>query len=75
MQARALRDRVAATAVRRRAAELLGVDRLDGVVQLGLAVGGLFATQLAGGVAFLLGGVAVSIAGRVWDASPAGQED
>ena len=57
-----------------RAAELLGVDRLGGTIQLGLGVAGLFVTPLAALVGLLLASVGAGAASRVWDDSPAGQE-
>ncbi len=74
VQAQVLRDLLAGAGVRRRVAELLGVDRLGGTIQLGLGVGGLFVSPLAAPLALLLASLAVGAAGREWDASPAGQE-
>jgi hypothetical protein len=54
--------------------ELLGVDRLGGVIQLGLGVAGLFVSPLAALVGLLVGSVGVGAAGRAWDTTPAGQE-
>jgi tetratricopeptide (TPR) repeat protein len=73
LQAQRLRDLLLKAELRRRAAELLGMDRLGGAIQLGLGVGGLF-VPLAAAAAALLTGVAVGAAGRVWDDTPAGQE-
>jgi tetratricopeptide (TPR) repeat protein len=56
------------------AAELLGLDRLEGVTQLGLGVGGLFVSGLGAAVGFLVAGLAIGAAGKVWDDSPAGQD-
>ncbi len=75
VQAQVLRDlliRVGRS--RRAAAELLGVDRPSGVIQLGLGVGGLFVSGLAAAVSVLLATAAAGTAGRVWDDSPAGHE-
>ena len=58
----------------RRAAELAGVDRPAGAVQLGLGVGALFATPLAAAAAMVLGTVVVGAAGKVIDDSPAGPD-
>jgi hypothetical protein len=74
VQAAVLRDCLAASAARHRAAELLGLDRLGGITQLGLGVGGLFVSGLAGAAGFLIAGLAVGAAGKVWDDSPAGQD-
>jgi tetratricopeptide (TPR) repeat protein len=57
-----------------RVAELLGVDRLGGITQLGLNVASLFLSPLAALVGLLLAGVGVGAAGKVWDDSLAGQE-
>ncbi len=75
LQAQALRDCFTnAQVTKRQVAELLGVDRLGGAIQLGLGVAGLFVSQLGALVGLLLAGVGVGAAGRVWDNSPAGQE-
>jgi tetratricopeptide (TPR) repeat protein len=74
LQAAVLRDWLMQAGVRHRVAELLGLDRADGVVQAGLGVGGLFVSGPAGALAFLLAGVAVGAAGKMWDDSPAGQD-
>jgi hypothetical protein len=50
--------------VEHRAAELLGVDRLGGVIQLGLGVAGLFVSPKAALVGLLLAGVGVGAAGK-----------
>jgi Tetratricopeptide repeat len=73
VQAQELRDLFSEARVEHRVAELLGVDRPSGVVQLGLGVGGLFVSPLAAQVGLLLAGVGVGAVGR-WDDSPAGQE-
>src|SRR5580658_9214382 len=54
MQAAVLRECLAGAATRHKVAELLGVDRLGGVTQLGLGVGGLFVSGLAEAVSFLV---------------------
>ena len=74
VQATVLRDCLAGAAARHRVAELLGLDRVGGVAQLGLGVGGLFVSGLAGAVGFLLAGLVVGGAGKVWDDSPAGKD-
>jgi hypothetical protein len=74
LQALALRELFGEARAGHRVAELLGVDRLDGVIQLGLGVGGLFVSPLAALVGLLLANVGVGAAGKVWDDSPAGQE-
>ena len=55
-------------------AELLGVDRVGGAVQLGLGVAGLVPVPLLALVGYLLGGLVVGAVSRVWDDSPAGQD-
>jgi hypothetical protein len=67
MQAKLLGDLLSEATSRNRAAELIGVDRFSGKVQLGLGVGGLFASGLAAAVGFLLASVAVGAAGAAWD--------
>lgn len=57
-----------------RTAELFGWDTGAGKVQLGLGIGGLFASGLAAAVPLLLASLAVTAAGNAWDASPAGQQ-
>ena len=74
LQALELRELFDEARVEHRVAELLGVDRLGGVIQLGLGVAGLFVSPLAALVGLLLAGVGVGAAGKVWDNSPAGQE-
>lgn len=74
LQAMALRDLFREARVEHRVADLLGVDRLGGMVQLGLGVAGLFVSPLAALVGLLLAGVGAGAAGKVWDNSPAGQE-
>ena len=53
---------------------LVGLDRLGGVTQMSLGVGGLFVSGLAAQVGFLVAGVAVAAVGKAWDDSPAGQD-
>jgi len=74
VQAMALRSLFRSASVEHRAAELLGVDRLGGVIQLSLGVAGLFLSALAAQVGLLLAGIGVGVAGKAWDTSPAGQE-
>ena len=74
LQAAALRKCLAGAADPHQVAELLGMDRLGGSVQMGIGIGGLFVSGPAAGVAFLLAGVAVGAAGKAWDVSPAGQD-
>jgi hypothetical protein len=74
VQAAVLRDCLAEAAKRHRAVQLLGLDRLGGITQLGIGVGGLFVSGLAAAVGFLVAGVAVGAAGKAWDDSPAGQD-
>ena len=74
LQALELRKLFSDARVKHRVAELLGVDRLGGVTQLGLNIAGLFLSPLATLVGLLLAGVGVSAAGKVWDDSLTGQE-
>ena len=74
LQALELRKLFSEARVEHRVAELLGADRLDGVIQLGLGVAGLFVSPLAALVGLLVASVGVGAAGKVWDASLAGQE-
>ena len=73
LQAEVLRDLLTDAGARHRVAELLGLDRLAGGVQLGVGVGGLFVSDFAAALGFLVAGMAVGAAGKVWDDSPAGQ--
>ena len=73
-QAAALRDYLAEAATRHPVAELLGLDRLGGITQMGVGVGALFVSGLGAAVGFLVAGVAVAAAGKAWDDSPAGQD-
>jgi hypothetical protein len=57
-----------------RAAGLLGLDTVTGKVQLGLGIGGLFASGLAVAVPLLLTSLAATAAGNAWNASPSGQQ-
>lgn len=74
LQALELRKLFSDVRVEHRVAELLGVDRLGGVTQLGLGVAGLFVSPLAALVGLLLTGIGVGAAGKVWDDSLTGQE-
>ena len=74
LQAATLRDLFKDAHVQHRTAELLGVDRLGGTIQLGLGVAGLFMSPLATLVGLLVASIGVGAAGKVWDDSPAGQE-
>jgi hypothetical protein len=73
LQAAVLSGVLADAGARHRVVELLGLDRLAGGVQLGLGVGGLFVSGFAAALGFLLGGLAVGAAGKIWDDSPAGR--
>jgi tetratricopeptide (TPR) repeat protein len=73
-RARVLTEVLAGAGRHHRVAELAGVDRPAGAIQLGLGVGGLFATPLATAAAMVLGTVVVGAAGKVFDDSPAGQD-
>jgi hypothetical protein len=55
-QAAALRDRLAKAAMRHPVAELLGLDRLGGITQIGVGVGALFVSGLGTAVGFLVAG-------------------
>ena len=74
VQAAMLRECLTAAAARHRVAESLGLDRLGGIAQIGMGVGGLFVSGLGAAVGFLVTGLAVGAASKVWDDSPAGQE-
>lgn len=74
VQAKLLGDLLSQAASRNRAAELIGVDRFSGKVQLGLGVAGLFVSGLAAAIGFLLSSVAVGVASTAWNTSPTGQE-
>ena len=75
LQAQALRSRFVEAGLRqRRAASVLGADRPDWIIRLGLGVGGLFVSPLPAGAAFLLASLAAEAAGRVWDDTVAGQD-
>jgi tetratricopeptide (TPR) repeat protein len=74
LQAAALRECLAGAAYPHRVAELLGLDRLGGSVQVGIGIAGLFASGLAAGAGFLVAGLVVGAGGKAWDASPAGQD-
>jgi hypothetical protein len=63
-QAMVLREILAQAAMRHRVAELLGMDRLGGITQMGLGVGGLFVSGMAAAVGLLVMGVALSAAGK-----------
>ena len=73
-QAERLREALTTAELGSRAAGLLGLDATAGKVQLGLGIGGLFASGLAAAVPLLLTSLAVTAAGNVWDASPSGQQ-
>ena len=74
IQAQVLHEALATARKRSRAAKLLGLDRAAGEVQLGLGLGGLFASGLAMAVPLLLASLAVTATGNAWDGSPAGQQ-
>ena len=73
VQAQELREALT-TAEGSRAARLLGLDTMAGKVQLGLGIGGLFASGLAAALPLLLTSLTVTAAGNTWDTSPAGQQ-
>ena len=74
MQAKLVGDLLSQATSHNRTAQLLGLDRLGGRAQLGIGVGGLFASGLAAAVGFLLATVAVGAASTAWDTSTRGQE-
>lgn len=74
MQAKLVGDLLSQAESRNRVAQLLGLDRLSGRVQLGIGVGGLFASGLAAAVGFLFASVAVGAASAAWDTSATGEE-
>ncbi len=55
-------------------AELLSLNSVAGEVQLGLGLGGLFASGMAEAAGLLLGTLVVTAAGNAWDASVAGEQ-
>ena len=74
IEATALRDALMTPFVRSRITELLNLDTAAGKAQLGLSVGGLFASGLAAAVPLLLGSLGLTAAGNARDSSPAGQQ-
>jgi hypothetical protein len=74
VQAQELREALTTAELGSRAAGLLGLDTRAGEVQLGLGIGGLFASGLGVLVPLLLTSLAVTAAGNAWDASPSGQQ-
>ena len=73
-QAQELSEALTTAELGSRAAGLLGLDTAAGKVQLGLGIGGLFASGLAAAVPLLLTSLAVTATGNAWDASPSGQQ-
>ena len=55
-------------------ANVLGIDRLGGIAQLGLGVSSLFVSQLAALVGMLVASVGAGAADKVWDERPGGKE-
>jgi Tetratricopeptide repeat len=74
VQAQELREALTTAELGSRAAGLVGLDTVAGEAQLGLGIGGLFASGLAVLVPLLLTSLAVTAAGKAWDASPSGQQ-
>jgi hypothetical protein len=75
VQAEERREALATAELGSHAAGLFGLDTAAGEVQLGLGIGGLFASGLAAAVPLLLlASLAVTAAGNAWDVSPAGQQ-
>ena len=64
IQAAVLRECLARAVGRHRVAELLGLDRVSGIIQLGLGVASLFVSGLAAGVGFLVSETALGAAKR-----------
>jgi len=73
-QAQELNKALTTAELGERAAELFGLDSAAGKVQLGLGIGGLFASGLATAVPLLLTSLALTAAKNAWDASPSGQQ-
>jgi tetratricopeptide (TPR) repeat protein len=74
LQAAALKERLAAAVTGHPAAEKTGLNRAAGITQVGLGLVAPFVPGLAAAYGFLLAGLAVGTAGKVWDDSPAGQD-
>ena len=77
VQAQELRKALTTAEPGSHAARLTGLNTVAGKVQLGLGIGGLFASGLATAVSVLLTSLAVTAAGNArkeWDASPSGQQ-
>ena len=74
LQVQLLRTDLGEAAEQHRVVERLGLDEPAGRAQLGLGVANLFFSGLTAGISFLLAGLAVAAAGKVWDDSPAGQD-
>ena len=74
VQAQALHDALMPAAFRSRAVQLLGLDTAAGDIQAGLGIGSLFVSGLAAAVPILLASFAMTVAGSVWDTSPAGPQ-
>jgi hypothetical protein len=73
LQAAALQDHLAGAVTRHPAAEKTGLDRAAGITRVGLGLVAPFVPGLAAAYGFLLVGLAVGTAGKVWDDSPAEQ--
>jgi Tetratricopeptide repeat len=74
VQAYALRHALMTPFGRPGVAGLLGLDTVAGKAQLGVGVGGLFASGLAVAAPLLVASLAVTAAGNAWDSSPAGHQ-
>jgi tetratricopeptide (TPR) repeat protein len=74
IQAAIIRGKLATAAARHPVAEMLGLDRAAGITQLALGCVGLLISGLAAAIGFLVAGIAVGVAGKAWDDSPAGQD-
>lgn len=73
VQAKALREALAALAREPWVVRRLGLDTTAGRVQLGLGLGGLVASGPGAAAALLVASLAVTAAGSAWDDSPPGE--
>ena len=73
LQAQIMRDLLAGTCERHRAAGLLGVSSAAGKVQFGLGAAALFPVGFPAALGMFLAGITAGAAGKIWDDSPAGQ--
>ena len=73
VQAKELREALAAFGSQPRVARLLDLDKAAGRVLLGLGLGGLLVSGLGAAASLLVASLAVTAAGNAWDGSPAGE--